>query len=202
MGQIKRQGIVDFLKRHPILTHLILIFIAGCCVVWMTLVWLDIWTEHGKTETVPDMRGLSYSQAVTALAAAGMQAELNDSIYDNTTPPGTVIEQSPRANTKVKPHRQVYLTITAFSPKMVKVPAVADMSVRQARSVLEGLGISNIREVKVASEYRDLVIGMKFNGLPLQAGTRIPTTATITLEVGEGYSAANEDSAEETDYTE
>ena len=163
-----------------------LMFLVGCGVVWMTLIGLDVWTEHGKFEIVPNMRGLSYSQAASALTAAGLQPELSDSIYDDTTAPGTVLEQSPRANTKVKPNRVVYLTINAFSPKMVSVPSLADMSLRQARSTLEGIGIKKIKEHYVPSEYRDLVIGAKFNGITLKPGARIPTSATVTIEVGGG----------------
>ena len=175
-----------FIKRHPILFNLMLMFLVGCGVVWMTLIGLDVWTEHGKFEIVPNMRGLSYSQAASALTAAGLQPELSDSIYDDTTAPGTVLEQSPRANTKVKPNRVVYLTINAFSPKMVSVPSLADMSLRQARSTLEGIGIKKIKEHYVPSEYRDLVIGAKFNGITLKPGARIPTSATVTIEVGGG----------------
>ncbi|MFG6381450.1 MAG: PASTA domain-containing protein [Muribaculum sp.] len=176
----------DFIKRHPILFNLLLMFIAGCGVVWITLVALDVWTGHGKYEVVPNMRGLTYNQATAALAAAGLKVELSDSIYDEHTQPGTVLDQSPRPNTKVKPNRVVYLTVNAFSPKMVSIPNLADMSLRQARSVLEGIGIKHIREHYVPSEYRDLVIGAKFNGISLQPGARIPASATVTIEVGGG----------------
>ena len=71
---------------------------------------LDVWTGHGKYEVVPNMRGLTYNQASAALAAAGLNVELSDSIYDEHTQPGTVLDQSPRPNTKVKPNRVVYLT--------------------------------------------------------------------------------------------
>ena len=179
---------ISFMKRHPILYNFLLMVLVGCGVVWMALIGLDIWTDHGSYEVVPDMKGLSYDQAVKALESVGLRPELSDSIYDQTSPPGTVLEQSPRARTKVKPHRTVYLTITAFSPKMISLPAVTDMSLRQARSTLEGLGIRNVREVTVPSEYKDLVLGVKFNGIAVQPGARIPTSATITLEVGEGLS--------------
>ena len=62
----------NFIKRHPILFNLLLMFIAGCGVVWITLVALDVWTGHGKYEVVPNMRGLTYNQASAALAAAGL----------------------------------------------------------------------------------------------------------------------------------
>lgn len=178
----------DFIRKHPILFNFLLIILAGWAVVWVTLIALDVWTGHGKYEVVPNLHGLSYNQAVKALNATGLQAELSDSVYDNNSSPGTVLEQSPRARTKVKPNRVVYLTINAFSPKMVSVPSLTDMSLRQARSVLEGLGIKNIRESYVPSEYKDLVMGVKFNGIRLQSGARIPATATVTIEVGAGMS--------------
>ena len=71
-------------------------FIAGCGVVWITLVALDVWTGHGKYEVVPNMRGLTYNQASAALAAAGLNVELSDSIYDEHTQPGTVLVRPPR----------------------------------------------------------------------------------------------------------
>lgn len=179
---------LGFVKKHPILFNIILIIIAGWAVVWLTLIGLDIWTGHGKYEVVPNLHGLSYAQAEKALRATGLRAELSDSVYDNVTAPGTVLEQSPRAKTKVKPNRVVYLTINAFSPKMVAVPSLTDMSLRQARSVLEALGIKSIRENYVESEYKDLVLGTKFNGIQLKPGARIPATATVTIEVGSGIS--------------
>lgn len=183
---------LGFIKKHPILFNFLLILLAGWIVIWITLIVLDSWTGHGKYEVVPNMKGLSYSQAQKALLATGLQAELSDSVYDNSTAPGTVIEQSPRAKTKVKPGRVVYLTINAFSPKMVVVPSLMDMSLRQARSVLEGLGIKNIKESYVASEYKDLVMGVKFNGIQLKPGARIPATATVTIEVGQGFDNSEE----------
>ncbi|MDE6115573.1 PASTA domain-containing protein [Barnesiella sp. WM24] len=191
MEETSKQNKRNFIKDHPILFNFLLILLAGCGVIWITLIWLDIWTEHGKYEVVPNIKGLSYEQAATALRTAGLEPELSDSIYDDKTRPGTVIEQSPRANTKVKPNRTVYLTVIAFTPKMISVPDLADMSLRQARSTLEGLGVKNIKEQYVASEYRDLVLAVKFNGVTLRPGARIPSSATVTLEVGQGI--ANED---------
>ena len=186
----------SFIRRHPIVFNLLLIILAGCGVIWAALIALDSWTGHGKFEIVPDIKGMSYRQAATALQAAGLNAELSDSIYDATALPGTVIEQSPRANTKVQPNRTVYLTTTAFSPKMVTVPALTDMSVRTARSALEGLGIKKIVITSVPSEFKDLVMGVRYKGTILEPGTRIPITATVTLEVGEG-SASDNDTVDE-----
>lgn len=192
MENNKLKDKLGFVKKHPILFNFLLILLAGWAVVWITLIALDVWTGHGKYEVVPNLKGLSYSQAQKALMATGLNAELSDSVYDNATAPGTVVEQSPRSKTKVKPGRVVYLTINAFSPKMVSVPSLMDMSLRQARSVLEGLGIKSIKESYVPSEYKDLVMGVKFNGIQLKPGARIPATATVTIEVGRGFAETDE----------
>ncbi|MDE7025035.1 MAG: PASTA domain-containing protein, partial [Paramuribaculum sp.] len=92
----------------------------------------------------------------------------------------------PKVSTKVKHGRTVYLTVNAFAPRSVTVPALTDMSLRQARSILEGLGIKNIVVREVPSEYKDLVLNVTRDGHRLMPGARIPTTSSVTIEVGAG----------------
>lgn len=164
-----------------------LIIAAALVIVWLLLLWLDGWTNHGKYETVPQVKGLSYDLASGQLESAGFVVEIADSVYDSKTRPGVVVEQNPKVGTKVKDGRVVYLTITAFEPKMVVVPMLTDVSERQARSVLESLGIKQIQTVRVPSEFKDLVIRVSRDGVPLTPGVRIPVNSQITLDVGEGY---------------
>lgn len=171
---------------------------GGVAVLLVTgaLYWLDSWTLHGQVALVPDVKGDSFGEARARLEADGFVVELTDSVYNRHARPGIIVEQNPKVGTKVKPGRTIYLTINAFSPKSVTVPALTDMSARQARSILEGLGIEHITEVPVVSEFRDLVLGAKLNGAPLTAGARIPVTATVVLEVGDGLVALEADSTD------
>lgn len=177
--------------RRALLINIGLIAVAAFIVIWLALMWLDVWTSHGKYETVPQVKGLSYDLAVGQLESAGFEVELADSVYDTKTRPGTVVEQNPKVGTKVKEGRVVYLTITAFEPKMVVVPMLTDVSERQARSVLEALGIKQIRTVRVPSEFKDLVIRVSRDGVPLAPGARIPVNSIVTLDVGEGYALSD-----------
>ena len=188
--------VIAYLKDHPIIATLIYIFIAGWLVLLSALIFLDYWTHHGEESTVPTVTQLMYEDAASKLRSEGLDVELADSIYDTTRPAGMVVEQTPHPNAKVKPGRTVYLTIVAFAPKMVTVPHYLNVSSRQARAAFEGLGIKNVEVVEVESEYRDLVLGAKFNGVPLREGTRIPVSAYITLEVGKGYEAPADTIAE------
>ena len=153
---------------------------------WLSMLWLDVWTRHGDTISVPAVRTLAYDKAISLLEAEGPKGIVADSVYDSRTAPGTVIEQNPKAGTIVKEGREVFLTIHAFSPKMVTLPSLSDISLRQARSILEGLDITNIVERRVPSEFKDLVLAVRYKGARLQAGARVPVNARIELEVGEG----------------
>lgn len=175
-----------------ILIHLGIMAIVVIVVAWGAMMWLDMWTGHGKVVSVPPVKGLPYSEAVEKLKSENLVVEFADSVYDTGTAPGTVLEQNPKVDTKVKPGRAVFLTINAFSPKTVTIPALNDISLRQARSILEGLGIKNIQERRVASEFKDLVLDVKYNGVRLAPGARIPVNGTIELEVGEGLPEFND----------
>lgn len=163
-----------------------LMIAAALIIGWLSMLWLDVWTRHGDTISVPAVRTLAYDKAISLLEAEGLKGIVADSVYDSRTAPGTVIEQNPKAGTIVKEGREVFLTIHAFSPKMVTLPSLSDISLRQARSILEGLDITNIVERRVPSEFKDLVLAVRYKGARLQAGARVPVNARIELEVGEG----------------
>lgn len=176
-----------------------LMIVAFVIICWLATLWLKVWTRHGDTIPVPAVRSLSYNSAISLLEGEGLKGIVSDSIYDAHSQPGTVIEQNPKAGTIVKEGREVFLTITAFSPKMVTLPSLSDMSVRQARSILEGLEISHIVERRVPSEFKDLVLSVRYNGSRLMPGARVPVSATIELEVGEGINDIPLDSVPDPD---
>lgn len=165
----------------------ILAMIAVVIVIgWLSMIFLRFWTRHGDTIEVPLVKSMPYDRAMKALKSEGLTGIVSDSVYDNNAAPGTVIEQNPKSGTVVKEGREVFMTIMAFSPKMVTLPALTDISVRQARSILEGLDIKNVVEKRVPSDFKDLVLGVRYNGSRLQPGARVPVSARIEIEVGEG----------------
>lgn len=195
----------SFRKRHPVLMNFFYICIAAAVGGWLLMLFLDYWTFHGQERTVPDVKGQVYAAAAGNVGLSGLRPVLTDSVFDAHARPGTVVEQIPIPGARIKKGGSVYLTVVAFSPKLVAVPDFMNVSVRQARSMFEGLGIREVREVPVISEYSGLVLGAKFNGASLHPGARIPVSAIVTLEVGTGYaddSYDDEDEFEEIDITE
>lgn len=166
--------------------HIGIMIIVAVIIGWLAMLWLDVWTRHDDTITVPSVKSVSFAEASQRLEREGLVAVLSDSVYDKSTRPGTVIDQNPKVGTVVKEGREIYLTINAFSPKMVSLPTLTDISLRQAKSILEGLEIKKVVEKRVPSDFEDLVLAVRYNGTRLSPGARVPVNATIELEVGEG----------------
>ena len=185
-----------FRKRHPVLMNLLYIILTGSLLIWMLLWFLDFWTFHGEERVVPDVKGQTYESAAGNVDISGLNAIISDSVFDSYSRPGTVVEQTPIPGARIKKGGNVYLTVVAFSPKLITVPDFYNVSARQARSMFEGIGIKEIREVPVTSEYAGLVLGAKFNGVALQPGARIPISAVVTIEVGTGYGESFETGAD------
>lgn len=163
-----------------------LMIVAAIFIFWLSTYFLDFWTHHGDSVQVPDVKGLHYDKACELLESQDFEVVLHDSVYEDGVAPGTVVDQNPMDSTNVKPGRVIYLTVNAFYPRTVMLPVLTDISARQARTTLEGLGIKNIAIREVESEYKDLVFGVYYNGKRVTPGTRVPLTARIVLEVGAG----------------
>lgn len=186
----------EFYSKHPVLSHFILIVATALVLLWAILLFLDFWTFHGQTAIVPDIKQKNYNEAKSLLAVNGLTLEISDSIYDRNMAPGTIVESWPKAGAVVKEGRQVYVTVTAFSPKQVTIsmPLTGNVSSRQALSYLRGIGLTDVRMEYVPSEYADLVVGARYGDSPLNVGTVIPVTSTVTLTVGTGPEPAEGDS--------
>lgn len=175
-----------FRTNNPILFNFIIIILTGIVLVYAGLTLIDIFTEHGKYKEVPNIKNMPIRQAIDVLEQNGFKWSITDSIYDDKHQPGSVIEQNPKAFTKVKSNRTIYISMNAISPKLISFPNVTEVSERQGRAILEGLGFGNIQIESTPSPFQDLIIGAKINGLPINVGQKVPTSSHITLVVGNG----------------
>lgn len=147
---------------------------------------LNIFTEHGKYKTVPDVRRMPIDEATQRIESAGFKWEITDSTYNDAYPLGSIIEQDPKPNSQAKSLRTIYLSVNASSPRLVTIPALNDMSIRQGESTLQGLGFKNINIVYQPSPYKDLILSVTVNGRTIESGTKAPLSAQITISVGNG----------------
>jgi beta-lactam-binding protein with PASTA domain len=150
---------------------------------------LRVYTRHGQTMKVPDVRGKKYDEATDLLDKNHLDYEIMDSAYMPDKPALSIIEQNPRPETVVKSGRTVYLTVNATSAPQAEVPdLVGKSSYKYARIQLEGMGFKVAEPVYKPDPHRDALLGMLVDGKPLKQGTRVPKGSTITLILGQGLS--------------
>ncbi|WP_455592457.1 PASTA domain-containing protein [Bacteroides sp.] len=148
--------------------------------------WLDVYTRHGEGVVVPDVKGMSVSEAEMMFRNHGLTCIVSDSNYVKNKPAGIILDLKPAAGQKVKEGRMVYLTINTLDTPLRVVPDVADnSSLRQAQAKLMAAGFK-LAENQLVSGEKDWVYGVKYMGRELHIGDKAPIGATLTLMVGDG----------------
>lgn len=199
----KQSVLIGIYRRFPILSTIVLISLAGLILLMLLMLFLNIWTHHGSTSTVPDVKGMTYEQAVNMMSDHNLSVVISDSIYPGEhegkqMQGGTVVEVWPKAGAVVKAGREVYLTIVAYSPRMIVIDMpLTDISMKQAENYLNAHGINNIKVEYVPGEFANSVVSAKVNGEYVTLGSRIPANATVVLQVSMAASPAYEDEMEE-----
>ena len=175
-----------FSQKHPIIFNAILILATAIVLLSLSFLAMNIFTQHGQSQEVPDVKGKPLREAIAILEGKGLKWEISDSTYNDSYSPGSVIEQSPKAFSAVKSLRTIYLTVTPFSPRLITMPNVKDMSARTGQSMLEGLGFRNIHIELTPSAYNGLILDVTINGRSVKQGERVTPSSQITLLVGNG----------------
>lgn len=147
---------------------------------------LKLYTYHGKYIQVPDLEGLKEDQIMDQLESKSLRYEIIDSVYSKRHEPGVVVEHLPKPGAKVKKNRKLFVIINAKSPEMVLMPNLSDVSIRQAKNILESSGLKTGDIIYVNSPYPNLVLNQYFDHKPIEAGARILKNSIIDLEVGKG----------------
>lgn len=181
-------SIISFLKSKTFFYHVVLAIAFTIAVLWLALKLLDIYTMHGKTINVPDLKGIETGEAIQILKDNNLRAVINDSVFDSTSEKGTVSSQNPEAGKEVKKNRTVYLTTVAILPEMVEMPNLNDLSLRQALAILDNYGLKAGKLEYVPNIARDNVLQQKYNNGTIEPGTLIEKGTPIDLELGTGES--------------
>lgn len=179
-------GLVKKIKDSGILYHLLVAFCIAVAIIWVTVKLLDIFTLHGKSQPVPDLMGLTENEVKNSLRGTGLRYKIIDSIFDDHFPKGTIANQDPLPDTRVKKRRTIYLTKIAVLPEMVTVPDLKDLSLRQGLALLTAHGL---REGNL--EYRpdianNAILEQLLKGSPVEPGTKVEKGSRIDLIIGRG----------------
>jgi beta-lactam-binding protein with PASTA domain len=162
--------------------------------IFGVLEWLDSYTRHGESILVPNVKGLPLQQAKEEMIQKDLEVLVVDSNYVKEMPAGSVLEQNPDGDSKVKKGRTVYLIINTNSIPKVTIPDIIDnSSYRQAEARLRALGFK-MTEPELIEGEKDWVYAVEYNVQNLSAGDKIPRESVLTLRIGAGEDGLENDS--------
>jgi serine/threonine-protein kinase len=131
------------------------------------------------TVVVPDVRGRSVTDAITALVSVGLNPKIVH-VY-SPQPPDTVTGQFPSPNDRVVKGTAVRINVSRGA-KPIPIPDVTGQPYLNAKSALEGQGFI-VKRVDVASDTQAQGVVVTSNPPP---GVESSKGATITLSVSKG----------------
>lgn len=175
-----------FWSRTFLFSIFFLFFLYGG-ILYGTMRYLDVFTNHGEEVAVPNLLGLSAVDAKMELEELGLSYEILDSIYDPNQPNGIVKEQMIQPTTLSKVHvksdRVIGLRLSK-KRELTEMPDLLYDEVEFAKGKLIGRGFKYNIEYEPTTEADGSVLEQKYDGSPISSGTRILKGSEITLVVG------------------
>ena len=183
-------GKLSFLKQKKFYIHLLIIILLSFILLWLTIKMLNLYTRHDKVYELPDFTGMTTSE-VEKTYGKDYHFILIDSIYSKTQTPGSIVQQDPLPNSKVKRGRNVYYIIVAKTPERTTMPNLNNLSLRQALVLLESSGLQ-VKELQYVKHFaRNAIREQRFNDAVIKPGTELNKGSKITLYVGLGTEERN-----------
>lgn len=191
----------NIVSKHPVITNALIIIVIAVLGIWIVYFSLALFTKHGKSDKVPGVENMTYTEAINILHDHGFQVDIRDSLYKDDVRPGYVIEQFPKANSIVKPGRKIFLYINAVHPKEVVIDddnhpmedALRSYSVRSGLAKLQELGFKNVRIQRVLGA-DECIIKLVANGITVKKMQKVPVNANIIVMVSDGHLSELRDS--------
>ncbi|MDR2497797.1 MAG: PASTA domain-containing protein [Tannerellaceae bacterium] len=172
--------------KDPLVYNLLIAIAVFGVLIYATLKWLDSYTLHNQSVTVPDVKNFSVAEAARFLEDRGLRYNVIDSVYSRNAKPGAIVEVTPAIGSRVKTGRIVFITVNALTSQMASIPAVHDLSFRQAYALLKARGFESVEVVYIPGVYKDLAIRLELRGRTLAEGERIQLGAPLDLVVSNG----------------
>ena len=137
----------------------------------------------GKEVTVPDVKGMSYSEAKEVLEAKGLKIEKADEpIASQKIEKGKIVSQTPSKNSKVKKGRTVRVILSAGNTEL-KVPDLKGLSYKEAKTLLSEMGLQISKGDEVVSD--SVAEGLIASQYP-SAKTKVDKGDIITVNISKG----------------
>lgn len=174
----------EFFKSKTFILNAVAALGITIVLIVLIMVFLRTYTNHGEYVKIPDLKGKTTVQASGILKKLNLRLQIRDSLYSTDAAPGTVLDQFPKDGKKVKGNRTILITICAFSQEMIPMPQLTDISYRQAANIIGSSGLIAGAIEYTPSEFPNLVLEQKINGITVLVGEMIPKGTIVDLVVG------------------
>ena len=167
------------------LLNLLAMVVVGALIIVGALYLLDVYTHHGEAAKVPELSGMTLTEAQTAVRSMDLDLEVVDSIYTEGMAPGVILKTSPGPGSIIKKHRTIFLTTNTTTVEQVVMPAVYDTSRRRAQAALRSAGFVDVTIKMVPGRYNDLAVEVsdRQTGQVIQPGTKLPFNPPLVLSI-------------------
>lgn len=171
--------------------NIVLTLCALLIVICIISVCLSLFTRHNKQIDVPDFLGMELNEAKTLAKHSKLKIEVNDSLYVPEYNGGSVLDQTPAPDSKVKSGRNIFVTVNSFRQKKVTVPYVTGYSLRQAKNIIEVAGLEIDEIIYVDDIATNYVLEERAGSTTVtkDSRTEVDAGSSITLVVGRGGDA-------------
>ncbi len=168
-----------FLKNIGFAILFVIILVGG---LW---IYLNVYTSHGSYISVPDVKGMNLEEADLALQDNELRYLVIDSVWSENQIGGTIVEQSPLAESEVKANREIYLTIYRFEPesKLIDIKEGDDERVAMIKLRNKGIEFDLDYEANLLLDGR--VIRVMHKDKSLEEGARLKPGQKVRLIIGE-----------------
>lgn len=182
-------SILSFLKSKYGKRQLLLVLAANVGIFLVVYIVLALYTRHGESISVPDLKGKTEAEARAMLEELDLELLIADSLFVENASPGTIREQTPKPGSFVKSGRIVSVSVFKKTPPMVPINVKEGDHLQIAALRLTNKGIKYLVKYAPNNSMVGVVMRVQYNGKDVPFGMMLERGQTVTLTVGEAGSA-------------
>lgn len=182
--------LIEFVKSKQFLKNLGLMAIVFLVILIIAFVLLNLYTRHGAEYIMPEIEGTYINEVGDIEGMEHFEVVVIDSLFTPGEKAGKIVSQDPKAGSKIKKGRKVYVVITSSTGEPIPMPNCKDQSVRSAVNQLTNAGLRVGKFIFNVGDFNNVVVGQRHNGQPINEGDQIQRGEEIDLVVemsGEVY---------------
>lgn len=175
----------NFLTKRAFYINLAIIIVLVIIIIQLAFISLDKFTRHGEEIIVPDFIGMNCDEVLEKYSE-DFNFILLDSVYTKNLEEGSVYQQDPLPDSKVKKGRNMYYIKVSVAPERVMMPNLRNLSLRQAMVLLKANGL-NVSELEFVEHFaKNAVVEQYIDTTVVEPGSEIIKGTALRLQLGYG----------------